>query len=216
MRTISQVVTELISNDTIIEPLGRQGLINVSKYAETLKATVEAELMVDVSSHSIQMALNRYFKSKDSEPGTSFSIQGLMVHAGLAAISFDRTIHSSKVVQSFYAQLPTERNSFVTVTQGINEVTIIADSKIAAEFNNLISDDASIKTIYYIENLVGVTAKTDIEYVSIPNYFHSLISRLALKNINIVESVSTATETTFIVTKQDLQATLNQLHTQLK
>ena len=215
MRAIGQVVAQIVNDDTTIEPLGRKGLINVAQYAKFIKSTVEAELKTEVSDHSIQTALNSHFDSEDPDLLQSFNIEGLTVHPDLIAVSFERTVRSSQLIRDLYSKLSTN-NSFVTFTQGINEVTIIADSDIANQFNDLISYDDSVDAIYYIDGLVGVTAKANIDYVNTPNYFHSLMTRLALKNINIVESVSTATETTFIVTKDDLQDTLDQLEGQLK
>lgn len=40
---------------------------------------------------------------------------------------------------------------------------------------------------------------------------YGLMRRMALKNINLIEVVSTATELTFIIDKKDLQIGLEQL-----
>jgi len=216
MKTISQAVLKIVDNDTIIKPLGKRGLINVSQYAKSIKSAIEDEMQTSVSNNSIQLALNRYFKSDKAIADSSFTLGGLQVHTNLTAISFERTNHSSKFVQNFHSSISEDPNSFITITQGINEVTIVADTDSANRFNQLVSEDISIDAIYIIDGLVGVTVKAELDYINKPNYFHTIISRLAIQNINIIEAVSTATETTFIIAKSDLQSTLTQLQSQLK
>lgn len=216
MRTISNVVVELVKADPTIEPLASRGLINVSKYAQELKPFVEEELLTTVSDHSIQVALHRYFRKASSTRQTAtFFIDGLLIHADLAAITIERSDAAWLLTKDFYAQAPTTSSTFLTITQGVSEATLIASAEQAQKLKKL-TDARSIKTIYYLENLVGVTARVDLTYVQTPNFFHAILSRMALRNINIIESVSTATEITFFVSKEDLKVTLDQLQGLLK
>jgi hypothetical protein len=98
--------------------------------------------------------------------------------------------------------------TYITVTQGINEITIIAESSVIDVFRDRLKE---YKSIYDISNIVGISVKFDLKYMEIPNLFYLLIRKLALRNINIIEIVSTATELTFIINKKDMGIALEQL-----
>ena len=99
-------------------------------------------------------------------------------------------------------------HTFLTVTQGIHEITVIAETQIAQEFRTALQNAPKV---YDENNLVGVTAKFKVGNLEIPNLIHQLTRCLAYEDINVIEIVSTATELTFIIDKKDLEVTLRQL-----
>ena len=94
------------------------------------------------------------------------------------------------------------------MTQGINEITIVAESQVAQVFRSKLK---GIHKIYDKDNLVGITAKFKVGNLELPNLIYTLTRRLAFKAINIIEIVSTATELTYIINRKDLEVALNQL-----
>ncbi|MBD3365993.1 hypothetical protein GF360_01475 [candidate division WWE3 bacterium] len=209
MIKISEIVEEIIKRDDLVIALASRGLLNASAYAREIRPEIEETLMKEVKVGSIVVAVNRYIDTiPPYKVPTENIIQSLAVHSNLEGISYERTEETSRRIRDIYKETNVDNKTYVTVTQGINEITIVAESSVLAEFKEALKDK---KTIYYKEDLVGITVKFDLSCLKIPNVMYGLMRRMALKNINLIEVVSTATELTFIIDKKDLQLGLNQL-----
>lgn len=212
MLKISEIVEELVEQDELILSLGFEGLVNLSSYARKIHPKVEATLRKEVKEGSILAALTRYFQ-KHPKKGISPSsvpqvIQTLSVHSNLEGMTFERTEKASQMIREIYQKLSIENKSFFTVTQGMSEITVVSESKIAKEFRK---EFKNFKKVYDKQNLVGIAIKFDLKYLDVPNTLFELYKRLAFKKINIVEIISTATELTFIIDKSELSITLEAL-----
>lgn len=209
MIKISTIVQDIIDDDDLVRSLASKGLLNYMAYARNIQREVESKAMKEVQLGSITAAVARYVLNiKPIELPSEKDIQQISVQTNLEGLTYERSEEVSKKIQSIYNELKVNNKTFVTVTQGINEITIIAENSVVDIFRKKLKDYV---TIYDISDIVGITAKFGIKYMAIPNLFYLLIRRLALKNINIVEIVSTATELTFIINKNNLQISLDQL-----
>ena len=209
MIKIASIVQEIIENDDLVRSLASKGLLNSMAYARSIQKEVESQAKKEVQLGSITAAVARYVTSiKPVELPSEKDIQQVSVQTNLEGLTYERSEEVSQKIQAIYNELKVNNKTFVTVTQGINEITIIAENSVVDIFRKKLK---SYPTIYDISDIVGITVKFGIKYMSIPNLFYLLIRKLALKNINIVEIVSTATELTFIINKNNLQVSLDQL-----
>jgi aspartokinase len=209
MIKISDSVREIIDNDDLVRVMAQRGLLNYRAYAKEIKSKVEEICMKDVRLGSIRTAISRYIDSiapLNLPPNTD--ILRISVQKKLAGLTYERTETISEKIRALYKQFAKGTNSYITITQGINEITIIANESI---IDNMRKSLKEYKTIYDISNIAGISVKFDIKYMEIPNLFYSLIRKLALKNINIIEIVSTATELTFILNNNDVPLALEKL-----
>lgn len=215
MIKISEITKELLDQDDIVKSTAARGLLNLSAYARSIKPKVEEKLLKKVKVGSIVAALSRYVTDlAPSTFGHKNIIEQLSVHANLEGISFERTSTLSKRIGKVYNSFQNENNKpYITLTQGMNEITLVAESEIAQIFYKRLKNFPSI---YHKKNLVGITVGFDIAFMKIPNLFYSLIKRLAIKNINIIEIISTASELTFVLEKHSLQIALDQLQKSLQ
>ncbi|MBU0708673.1 hypothetical protein KJ596_02890 [Patescibacteria group bacterium] len=213
MIKISKVVEEIINNDDLVLALAQRGLLNASSYAREIQAEVEESSFKGVKLGSIITAINRHVERlPKSKLIPMKEIQSLSVNTNLEGITLERTEDISARIREIYNKAKVDKNTFLTLTQGINEITIVAESSVANTFRKNLKD---VRKIYDKKNLVGVSVKFDIKNLEIPSMIFVLTKRLALKNINIVEIVSTATELTFIIDMNDLQLTIDQLQNNL-
>lgn len=206
---ISSIVKEIIDNDDLVKSLASKGLLNYMAYARNIQKEVEEKAYKDVKLGSITAAVARYVKNV--EPillPSEKDIQQISVQTNLEAVTYERSEEISEIIGSLYNDIKITNKTYITVTQGINEITIIAEKSIIEIFRKKLK---KYTAIYDISNIIGINVKFSLKYMSIPNLFYLLIRKLALKNINIVEIVSTATELTFILSKNDLQKALVQL-----
>ncbi|MBU1110244.1 hypothetical protein KKB83_01350 [Patescibacteria group bacterium] len=213
MIKISKIVEEILNNDDLVLALAQRGLLNTSSYAREIQTEVEESSFKEVKLGSIIVAINRYLERLPRQKSAAKKgIQRLSVHTNLEGITFERTEEVSSEIRKIYNKTKINNNTYLTLTQGINEITIVAESNVANTFRKTLQ---TVRKIYDKKNLVGISVKFDIKHLEIPNLIFVLARRLALKNINIIEIVSTATELTFIIDKKDLQITIGQLQKNL-
>lgn len=209
MITVAQLVEEALMRDDVALAAARRGWLNLSSYAREIQPGIQESLMKDIQEGTIITALSRVVAGlEDSARPTVNVIQSLAVHSDLEGMTYERTEDVSEKIRDIYSRVSVDNKSYLTITQGINEVTIIAEAEVAQAFR---AELKSVRKIYDKANLVGVTVKFKLGYLEVPNLIFSLMQRLAYRDTNIVEVVSTATELTFIIEKRDLAATLEQL-----
>lgn len=207
---ISTIVQDIMENDDLVKSLASKGLLNYMAYARSIQKDVEEKAFKDIQLGSITAAVTRYVNElKPIDLPSEKDIQQISLQTNLEGVTYERSEEVSKKIQSIYNEIKVDNKTYITITQGINEITIIAESSVIDIFRQKLKN---YSTIYDISEIVGITVKFGLKYMSIPNLFYLLIRKLALRNINIVEIVSTATELTFIINKPNLQIALDQLH----
>lgn len=215
MDKISTVVEQILLEDDEILFLGSQHLVNWSSYARRIQPQVEAVLKKKIQTGSIVTALTRYCQNLPAErleENLDDVIERLSIHSNLEGITFERTEESSQKIQKIYQDLFLKSNSFITLTQGVNEITLVGEPRYIDKFRSALSHLAKV---YDKRNLVGISVKFHLKYLEIPRVLFHLHRSFAIKKINIIEMISTATELTFIIEKKDLQLALDSLQKKL-
>jgi len=87
---------------------------------------------------------------------------------------------------------------FITFTQGVFEITTIVNSGLAAAVETIFKGE---KVISRLSELAAVTIRLSPQTVHTPGVHYSILKQLALRDINVVEVVSTYTEFTIILEK---------------
>lgn len=210
MITISQAIEDILTHDDVALAAARSGWLNLSSYARSIRSQVQEILQKDASEASIVTALSRLVASLPKLPAdtTPNATQSLSVHANLEGITYERSREVSGRIREIYRQIDSDNKTYLTVTQGINEITIVAEAQVAQTFRENL---ASAHKIYDKTNLVGITIKFESTNLEVPNLIFARTRRLAYRNINIIEIVSTATELTYMIEKKDLATALAQL-----
>ena len=210
MINISQAVEDVPTHDDVALTAARLGWLNLSSYARSIRPQIENLLQKPAQEGSIVTALARLQTALQPSAGQQASalMQGLSVHVNLEGITYGRSRETSSQIREIYAQISSATSTYLTVTQGINEITIIAEAKIAQKFREQLTN---ARKIYDKTNLVGITIKFDLAYLETPNLIFAHTRRLAYKDINIIEVVSTATELTYMIERKNLSIALEQL-----
>lgn len=209
MITISQAVETILRHDDLALAAAHSGWLNLSSYARSIRPQLEHTLMKDVQEGSIVTALSRITAELPQRHAMNAAIiQSFAVHSNLEGMTYERSENISAQIRETYHQVGATNKSFLTVTQGINEITVIAEASVARLFREKLHDP---HTVYDKKDLVGITVKFAPKNLEIPNLIFQLTRRLAYRDINIIEIVSTATELTYVIAKQDVTAALEQL-----
>ncbi|HEY8998787.1 MAG TPA: hypothetical protein VIM53_00530 [Candidatus Saccharimonadales bacterium] len=209
MITVAQSVEEMLLHDDVALAAARKGWLNLSSYARDIQPEIQKQLLKDIQQGTIVTALSRIATTLATpKAAAKDAIQSLSVHSSLEGMTYERSANVSARIRDIYRRVHAGDTSYLTVTQGINEVTIVAEASVARAFREELAD---AHKIYDKTNLVGITAKFAVGNLEIPNLIFALSRRLAYKDINIIEVVSTATELTYIIEKKDLAVALEQL-----
>lgn len=210
MYSISEAVSEIISEDVQASEALAKGYLNFSAYARLIKPEIESRTYKSVKLATIVVALSRLDKAK-FELIPDVAVESISLHMNLSDITVEKTKQTLELLRMFMERegAGLEKN-FFTSTRSQTELTIVADSelvaKLARQFNR--------KQIpLFVENVAGVTVKFDAHFLEVPNFIFALVNRLAAGKINLVELVSTATEVTFFVDNKDASEVISRLST---
>lgn len=202
MIKVPDVVEELLLNDEVALEGLQAGLLNFSAYADKIHGKVEKLTLKPVKKGTVVVAIARLAKKgKFQSPlRPEVKLTNIKLTSSLTCLTFKKTPDLQRqlaVIHPF--NLAT--NDLFSVTEGVSEVTLICSEDSLA--NILKHMKAPIKSQY--NDLVAITVQLPKEYDAIPNVYHVLFTSLASKRINIVELVSTFTEISFLVKKEDME-----------
>lgn len=206
MKKTSVVVAELVSESVTLQNQLVHGTANLSALARKIHTAVEKRAKRQVRVETVTVALHRHQKrlSKTLPQVPVFSFQDSLMQTGLSELIFPKTaeflLRLSVANRHFL-----EKGLFITVTQGINEISIVALTK---QIPNLLRDLTPFQTQVRIDDLANLTFKVPASYTHTPNIFYALLSALAAKHINIIELTTTSTEISLLVHKDDAQTAL--------
>ena len=187
--------------------------MNLSAYAKQIQPQIEKKLYKKVAMGSIVVALSRIGEKVKKIPPLKppVYIEEINIKSPLCEITYEKTAHILQKITSLDTSLA--QDNFLTITCGINEVSIVCSSKI----EQLIQKHFQIKPKGFYSDLVALTVRfIEQEYLEVPNMIYSLISSFASQRINIIEIISTFSEISFVVRKKEINQALEVLKKHFK
>ena len=204
MTTISNIAQKIVREKPFLEEALAKGLINYAALAENFQEEIEKELRKKVKISAIVMALRRLAEKLETELIKKTSFQFKETDVTIKSYLVEFTVQKSPTVinsiRKVYDSVDFSKGDFLTMTQGIYEITLIFNKKYKNKFEKIFEHEKIIKTI---EELASVTIKIPIDVVETVGFFYIITKALNWENINIIEIVSTLTELTFIVKEDD-------------
>lgn len=201
---VADSVRSILNNSETSKIALSNGLLNYSAYAELILKEVESKTKKPVKKGTVIAALSRYAKIMDKEEDLipNFTVKNILVKAGLTETTVEKTKGNLSLLKQLYVNEVFDRSEFMTVTQGISEITIICSEKSQKYISNLFKESEILASI---PNLVAINLSFSEEFIQTTNVIYAILRTLALKKINIIELVSTYSELTFIIDKKDLR-----------
>ena len=205
MRTVADVVYEQIIKTPYLEGVLAEGLVNLSALARKLRPEVEDALMKPVTIGALVMALRRMEPrlrrwSSDGR-GPLRHLRDLTVRSDLIELVF---LHSEQLLACQGELLRAVRmrtHRFITFTQGVFEVNVILDAELAPIADRIF---AGAEVLARLSGLSAITIRLDEESVNTPGVHYSILKQLAMRDINVIEVVSTYTELTIILEREQV------------
>ena len=213
MVTISHIVKKLVSDKPFLEEALRSKIISYGSLAERLQPVIEQELSKEVKFSAVVMALRRYSdelldKYAHIKP---FDFNGqITMKTNICDITLVKTSSLAAKLKSVYTLVNYERGDTLNIIVGNNEVSIIVSEKHEQEMIKFLKGE---KILNKENGLVSLTIMfLSDDFVHTPGVIFTVIRKLAWENINIFEIVSTMTELTFILSKQNSMKAYNALY----
>ena len=206
MKTVSQIVGDLIIRKPFLAELLGDGLINLSSLARQLKQDVEQQYMDKVETGTIVMALKRYqnqthLKSTIKLEKALAQIIEIIVRSKLVDYTFK---NSDSLVEKHIKLLKKIANNnevFYIFVQGVFETNLVVSESLKPEIDKLFINE---KRTSFTDKLSSVTLKLPAENTEVTGFYYHILRKIAWEGINIVEVISTTNEFTIVVNDKDV------------
>ena len=204
MVTVSHIVKKIVHEQPFVEEGLGEGIISVASLAEQLQPKIEQELNKKIKLPAVVMALRRYAEeiTGHREKSRLFDYTGeLLVKTNIADFTFVKTHTLLAKLRTVHNLVSFERGDTLNIILGNNEVSIIINEKYMKSLAKFLSGEKIINREKDLVSLTIVFTKGDFTHT--PGIIFNAVRKLAWNNINIYEIVSTMTELTFILHKND-------------
>lgn len=210
MVTISEEIKRLVMASPFLEEGLTKGIINLSALARMIRPDIESALKKKVSDSAVLMALKRYAEKIELQfSGYDDSLKGsgdLTVRSGLVEYTFLKSGSIVEKQKRLLHEIGNGSEYFLTFTQSLFEITIIANASMGEKIETIFSDE---KRISRLEDLSAIIIKLQPAVVHCPGAYYSVLKQLAIRGINVVEVVSTFTEFTIILKRKDVDVSFS-------
>lgn len=209
MVNITKVTEQYIQEHPSIKDCLRKGMINYS--ALTRKISEDLQLDLKKNFDAILIACRRYYRKVKKERILEDKILEILRQSKLGVknkiivavieknIYFNNLLELQKTIKN--------KAEVFHVIEGSNTMTLITAEEFKGEIKKLFKN----KIIRITENLAEVTLKSTEDLEKTPGVIAYLTSLLAENGINIIETMSTWTDTLFVISEEDIAKVMNVL-----
>ncbi len=209
MANITKVTEQYIQEHPSIKDCLRKGMINYSALTRRISEDLDIDLKKNFD--AILIACRRYYRKVKKENVLEDKIIDILRKSKLEVknkiivavieknIYFNSLLELQKTIKN--------KAEVFHVIEGSNTMTLIT----AEEFKDDIKKLFKNKIIRITDSLAEVTLKSTEELEKTPGVIAYLTSLLAENGINIIETMSTWTDTLFVISEEDIAKVMNVL-----
>lgn len=211
MKTIAQIVEDIISQRPFLEELMEEDLINYTSLARNIQNEVESIVGREINTSAITMALKRYipqvdFQLKHQLNKASAELGDITVRSNLSDYTYRNSVSFVENQKKLLELVSKREDVFFTFSQGVYEVNIVISSNFTDEIEAVFKTENQLSKL---EQLSSVTMRLPSANVKVIGLYYHILKKLAWAKINIVEVISTTNEFTIIVEEKDIGNAFN-------
>jgi len=203
MRKISDAIEAIVEGNSALAFGLHHRLLNLTKLARFLLPSVEAQTRKAVSDSAVLMSLSRlqrkWSKSRPQKTD-ALVLDKVSIVSGLCSVTLAKTQTTHRELNRVFTAVQ-EQNGFITITEGLREVTVIVEEENFGRLRKALSSRPKI--VHRSVASVGMTFSE--RYLGVKGVLHQLLEQIALQNINVLEVASTATEFYIYVEERDVE-----------
>ena len=202
MRKISDALTHIIQNNQFLQFGLHHRLLNLSQVSRFIRPVVEARTQKPVQPAAITMALSRLQSSPDAAKvhDKKFALDNINIQTNLAVLTVGKDARTQRLVSALHARVK-RHQGYITITEGLNEVTVILDADSLPAADDLTSHHVLFRKL----DVAALTVRFSERYLKTPGFLFAIFQSLAFQGINIVEVASTTTELIVYLDHGDLE-----------
>jgi len=199
---ITKLTEQYIAEHPSIKDCLKKGLINYSSL--TRKLSQELNLDIKKNFDAILIACRRYHRKVSKEPILENKIikilkdSKLEVKNKIVVILVEKDIYYGHIIE-LHKEIK-KKSELFHIIEGSNTITVISSH----EFLDVIKKLFKNKILNVSENLAEVTLKSSENMENTPGVIAYLSTLLAENGINIIETMSTWTDTLFVIAEEDI------------
>jgi aspartokinase len=202
MANITRLTEQYISEHPSIKDCLKKGLINYSSL--TRQICKNQNLDSKKNFDAILIACRRYYRKVSKETVLENKIikilkgSKLEVKNKIVVVLVEKDIYYGHLIE-LQKEIKKKKELF-HIIEGSNTITVITSN----EFLNIVKRFFRNKIIKINENLAEITLKSSEDLEKTPGVIAYLSSLLAENGINIIETMSTWTDTLFVIDEKDI------------
>ena len=204
MRTVSQVVEEILQRSPFLAEAMHEGVANNAQIARRIKPDVEKRLMEEVSEGAIAMALHRLGKEiKRPLFGERFlkHMSDITVRSNLIEFTCAASAELPHLLEILSKAAQTRRDSFFNYSRGIHESLVIVSKEFESDVEDALKKE---KDVTKVVGLSAITLRLPPESLNVPGVYHPILKALAMEGISFVEVMSVRTEFSILFEEKDV------------
>jgi hypothetical protein len=205
MESVSSVVKRLLNKKPFLFEAFSRGILSYGSLAAEFKPVIENSLGKEVKESAIVMALRRYAEEVKALPGRVSSFGDrlsceILMKTNICDFNVRKTDGLLERLKGLYELINIGRGDFLNVSLGNEEISIVVSEKYEDEVSDFLDGE---EILDHKRGLVSLTMLFSGDFLQTPGIIFQALRRLAWENINVYEIVSTMTELTVVIRKED-------------
>jgi len=204
-KSVARIIEDLISEAPMLEDYLARGLINQSALARNLIPEVKKQLGEAPNPQAAMMAIKRY-SSRAEKKKYLQDIKKVLgdctinLKSGVTDIAIELKANLFPLFNDLAKEVKTEKGEVLSFVQGFSEAAIILDDKYA---DFLLSRLNKSEILIVEKDLVVLYLLAPPKFWVVPGIIAYLTSQISARGVNIVDIVTTQTELSLILKKDD-------------
>ncbi len=203
MESVSSMVKRLLNQKPFLLEAFERGILSYGSLAEEFKPIIEQSLNKEVKESAIVMALRRYAedvqRKSPSIRENPLSCE-IVMKTNICDFNMRKTENLLPRLKELYGMVNLGRGDFLNVTIGSDEISIAVSDKYEQEIREFLGDQENLD---FRDGLVSLTLIFSGDFLHTPGVVFQALRKLAWENINVYEIISTMTELTVVIERND-------------
>lgn len=214
MRKVSDALRALVEQNHFFKFGLHHRLLNLTQLARHVQPQVQARLQKDVDLGAITMNLSRLQRElgkNEPEMKDSLHIANIVVHSDLCVLAYLKAKDLHAGINRLHNRVQ-KTNGYLTISEGVSEVTLITDQRNVKLAEELIP----VKMSYKHLDVAALGVKFEPEYLGTVGLFYRIFQQFYYQRINIIEIASAASELIIYLQEKDIQLAFDTLFSRMR
>jgi len=203
MESVSSMVKKMLNQKPFLLEAFERGILSYGNLAEEFKPVIEHTLDKEVKESAIVMALRRY--SEEMRTKNHISVKKnltceIVMKTNICDFNIKKTEGLLDRLKELYEIVNIGRGDFLNITIGNDEISIAVSDKYEDAVRDFLDGTEKLD---FRDGLVSLTLIFSGDFLHTPGIIFQALRKLAWENINVYEIISTMTELTVVITRDD-------------